>query len=42
MESDVDLLNAWRAGDAANGLLLFQKYFQALYRFFANKCDDPD
>ena len=42
MESDVDLLNAWRAGDAANGRLLFQKYFQALYRFFANKCDDPD
>lgn len=42
MESDVDLLNAWRAGDAAHGRLLFQKYFQALYRFFANKCDDPD
>jgi len=42
VESDVDLLNAWRAGDAANGRLLFQKYFQALYRFFANKCDDPD
>ncbi|MBK7072824.1 MAG: sigma-70 family RNA polymerase sigma factor [Myxococcales bacterium] len=42
MESDVDLLNAWRAGDAANGRLLFQRYFQALYRFFANKCDDPD
>jgi RNA polymerase sigma-70 factor (ECF subfamily) len=42
VESDVDLLNAWRAGDAANGRALFQKYFQALYRFFANKCDDPD
>lgn len=42
VESDVELLNAWRAGDAANGRLLFQKYFQALYRFFANKCDDPD
>jgi RNA polymerase sigma-70 factor (ECF subfamily) len=42
VESDVDLLNAWRAGDAANGRLLFQRYFQALYRFFANKCDDPD
>ena len=42
VESDVDLLNAWRAGDAANGRLLFQKYFQALYRFFANKCNEPD
>ncbi len=42
VEADVDLLNAWRAGDAAHGRLLFQRYFQALYRFFANKCDDPD
>ncbi len=42
MQSDADLLAAWRAGDAAQGRVLFQKYFQALYRFFANKCDDPD
>lgn len=42
VQSDADLLTAWRAGDAAQGRVLFQKYFQALYRFFANKCDDPD
>ena len=39
---DLELLNAWRAGDAAAGRGLFQRYFPQLYRFFANKVDDPD
>lgn len=39
---DLELLNAWRDGDAAAGRGLFQRYFPQLYRFFANKVDDPD
>lgn len=34
---DTTLLEAWRSGDAASGRLLVQRYFDAMYRFFANK-----
>ncbi|MEM6989687.1 MAG: sigma-70 family RNA polymerase sigma factor [Myxococcota bacterium] len=38
MESDdMTLLEAWRGGDAASGRELVQRYFDAMYRFFANK-----
>jgi RNA polymerase sigma-70 factor (ECF subfamily) len=38
-ESDDNLLEAWRAGEAAAGELLFERYFPVVCRFFANK--DP-
>jgi len=38
--SDRELLDAWRAGDAAAGQDLFERHFDALYRFFRNKADD--
>lgn len=37
---DVELLSAWRAGDAAAGNSLLRRHFDALYRFFAHKLDD--
>lgn len=37
MEGDVELLEAWRAGDTAAGQLLFKRYYAAVARFFANK-----
>jgi RNA polymerase sigma factor (sigma-70 family) len=37
-DSDLALLARWRAGDATAGQTLVERYFQALYRFFANKC----
>lgn len=40
MESDIDLLAAWRAGDPGAGNALLRRYFDALYRFFAHKIDD--
>jgi RNA polymerase sigma-70 factor (ECF subfamily) len=39
---DVHLLTRWRDGDAPSGRVLFARYFDALYRFFATKIDDPD
>jgi RNA polymerase sigma-70 factor (ECF subfamily) len=39
---DVSLLARWRDGDAPSGRALFARYFNALYRFFATKTDDPD
>ena len=42
METDQDLLERWRSGDDAGGRDLFARYFDPLYRFFANKCDEPD
>ena len=40
MESDFDLLEAWRGGDEAAGRDLFGRYFDAVFRFFRNKVDD--
>jgi RNA polymerase sigma factor (sigma-70 family) len=37
---DFDLLDAWRAGDARAGNELFQRHFDAVLRFFANKVPD--
>ena len=42
MESDLDLLTRWRAGDQAGGRDLFARYFDQLRRFFSNKCNEPD
>lgn len=36
--SDLDLLVAWRAGDAAAGQTLFGRHFRKVYRFFETKC----
>jgi len=38
--ADVELLEAWRAGDPHAGNTLLKRYFDSLYRFFANKVDD--
>jgi RNA polymerase sigma-70 factor (ECF subfamily) len=38
--SDFELLEAWRGGDRTAGNALFDRYFEALYRFFRNKVDD--
>jgi len=34
---DLELLEAWRGGDAAAGELLFERHFESVYRFFCNK-----
>ncbi len=34
---DLELLERWRAGEDAAGKLLLKRYFDVLYRFFANK-----
>jgi RNA polymerase sigma factor (sigma-70 family) len=39
--ADHELLDAWRAGDAAAGSALFERHFDALYRFFRNKTAGP-
>jgi RNA polymerase sigma-70 factor (ECF subfamily) len=41
MDSDEQLLDAWRAGDKRAGSALFQRHFNTVRRFFANKIDDP-
>ncbi|MEM7158688.1 MAG: sigma-70 family RNA polymerase sigma factor [Myxococcota bacterium] len=35
--SDLQLLEQWRAGDDGAGEALFERHFEALYRFFCNK-----
>ncbi len=35
--SDLELLNAWRAGDSAAGQALFKRHFRKIYRFFETK-----
>jgi RNA polymerase sigma factor (sigma-70 family) len=35
--TDFELLDAWRAGDRSAGNTLFERYFDAICRFFANK-----
>lgn len=42
MEPDELLLARWRSGDEEGGQALVARYFPQLYRFFANKCDEPD
>jgi len=42
MDSDEALLTRWRTGDQACGRDLFARYFDPLYRFFSNKCAEPD
>lgn len=39
MEDDRSLLAAWYAGDRDKGELLFERHFDAVYRFFATKVD---
>ncbi len=36
---DLELLDAWRGGDARAGGVLFRRYFAQLSRFFRNKAD---
>jgi RNA polymerase sigma-70 factor (ECF subfamily) len=38
--TDYELLDRWRAGDKAGGQVLFSRYFDSLYGFFAGKCVD--
>jgi RNA polymerase sigma factor (sigma-70 family) len=38
--SDLELLEAWRGGDREAGGALFDRYFDVLARFFANKLGD--
>jgi RNA polymerase sigma-70 factor (ECF subfamily) len=41
-DDDMELLAAWRAGDARAGSRLFERYYPTLVRFFANKIsEDP-
>lgn len=37
MSTDRDLLSAWQAGDQSRGHDLYQRYFPAVHRYFANK-----
>jgi RNA polymerase sigma-70 factor (ECF subfamily) len=39
MQSDAELLSAWRAGDRAAGSALFERHFDGVRRFFRNKVD---
>lgn len=34
---DLELLDAWRGGDAVAGEVLFERHFESVYRFFCNK-----
>jgi RNA polymerase sigma factor (sigma-70 family) len=36
---DHELLDRWRAGDAASGQLLFERHFDSIYGFFETKCE---
>ncbi|MBK6916164.1 MAG: RNA polymerase sigma factor [Deltaproteobacteria bacterium] len=40
VRDDFSLLEAWRGGDEPAGRELFERYFDAVYRFFRNKVDD--
>ena len=44
MTTDVELLEAWRAGDKRAGKRLFERHYDAVHRFFRNKVgpDAPD
>lgn len=36
---DVTLIERWRSGDADSGRVLFERYFEPVYRFFVTKCE---
>ncbi|MDD9940050.1 MAG: sigma-70 family RNA polymerase sigma factor [Myxococcales bacterium] len=38
-EHDMELLNAWRSGDEGAGKRLFERHFDAMYRFFRSKVE---
>lgn len=40
VQTDAQLLEAWRQGDQAAGNALFERYFEPLFRFFRGKVDD--
>jgi RNA polymerase sigma factor (sigma-70 family) len=42
LEGDDDsvLVERWHGGDAAAGRVLFERYFERIYRFFETKCRD--
>lgn len=40
MASDLDLLDAWCAGEKSAGNQLFQRHFDSIYSFFENKIQD--
>lgn len=40
METDFDLLDAWRGGDKRAGNALFERHFDGLFRFFRYKLPD--
>lgn len=40
MTTDIDLLDQWKSGDQTAGEQLFERHFDALYRFFRNKVGD--
>lgn len=39
VDSDLSLLDRWRAGDSVAGNLLFKRHFASLYRFFEYKTE---
>ena len=39
-DSDSELLERWREGDRQAGTVLFERYYQAVERFFVNKVSD--
>jgi RNA polymerase sigma-70 factor (ECF subfamily) len=39
IDSDLSLLDRWRAGDSVAGNLLFKRHFASLYRFFEYKTE---
>ena len=39
MVTDTELLSAWRGGDLECGRTLFERHFDGVRRFFANKLD---
>jgi RNA polymerase sigma factor (sigma-70 family) len=41
-ESDLDLLDRWRGGDAMAGQALFRRHFDSVSRFFETKCRRAD
>lgn len=40
MATDAELFEAWRTGDDRAGNQLFERYFEAMFRFFRNKVTD--
>jgi RNA polymerase sigma factor (sigma-70 family) len=37
--TDIELVDAWRTGDAEAGQALFQRHFDSIYGFFETKCE---